>query len=132
MKMRRYQDLGYTTLFNPLTGFFARIEETGKSEPFWAPNGPELLDISITSWCDKECDFCYRSAGTDGKHMPLDDYCRLIDMAASIGVYQVALGGGNPNQHPNFIEILEYTQRKEIVPNYTTNGRGLTAEIIKG
>ncbi|MDD2852506.1 MAG: radical SAM protein [Desulfuromonadaceae bacterium] len=131
MKMRRYQELGYTTLFNANTGFFARIEDKGKAEPFWAQNGPELLDIAITSWCDKGCDFCYRSAGTDGKHMSLDDYRRLIDLAASIGVYQVALGGGNPNQHPDFIEMLEYTQHKGIVPNYTTNGRGLTTEIIK-
>jgi len=62
--------------------------------------------------------------------MLLDDFRRLIDIASSSGVYQVALGGGNPNQHPDFIEILEYTNRRGIVPSYTTNGRGLTPEII--
>jgi len=41
------------------------------------------------------------------------------------------IGGGNPNQHPEFVQILEYTRRNGIVPNYTTNGRGLTDKVIK-
>jgi radical SAM protein with 4Fe4S-binding SPASM domain len=47
-------------------------------------------------------------------------------------VLQVALGGGNPNQHPDFCEILRLTrERYGIVPSYTTNGRGLTDEVLK-
>jgi molybdenum cofactor biosynthesis enzyme MoaA len=23
-------------------------------------HGPELIDISITNWCDKGCSFCYK------------------------------------------------------------------------
>lgn len=63
--------------------------------------------------------------------MSLSDYKSVIDQAAQMGTFQVALGGGNPNQHPDFIEIIEYTRLKGIVPNYTTNGRGLTKEIIE-
>ena len=62
--------------------------------------------------------------------MALDDYKGVIDQAADMGTFQVALGGGNPNQHPDFVEILEYTTSKGIVPNYTTNGRGLSDEIL--
>lgn len=62
--------------------------------------------------------------------MALDDYKAVIDQAADMGTFQVALGGGNPNQHPDFVEILEYTASKGVVPNYTTNGRGLTDEIL--
>ncbi|HBG34880.1 MAG TPA: radical SAM/SPASM domain-containing protein, partial [Holosporales bacterium] len=91
MKIRRYPSLAYTTLFNPLTGFFARIEDKGHPEPFWSPFGPELLDVSITSYCDRMCDFCYRHAHIGGKHMPLEDYQRLIDIASTVGVYQIAL-----------------------------------------
>ena len=47
-------------------------------------------------------------------------------------VFQVALGGGNPNQHPGFCEILKLTrERYGIVPSYTTNGRGLTKEVLQ-
>lgn len=62
--------------------------------------------------------------------MALADYKNVIDQATEMKVFQVALGGGNPNQHPDFIEILEYTASKGIVPNYTTNGRGLSKEIL--
>lgn len=63
--------------------------------------------------------------------MALADYKNVIDQAAEMGTFQVALGGGNPNQHPDFVEILEYTASKGIVPNYTTNGRGLSNEILE-
>jgi len=131
LKVVRYKSLGYTSFFNPDTGFFARVPDKGEKDPFWSPHGPELLDISITNWCDKGCVFCYRSSTKSGKHIALDDYKKVIDQAAEMRVFQVALGGGNPNQHPGFIEIIEYTASKGVVPNYTTNGRGLTDEILK-
>ena len=89
------------------------------------------MDISITNWCDKGCVFCYKSSTKRGKHMSLEDYKNVIDQAAEMGTFQVALGGGNPNQHPDFVEILEYTASNGIVPNYTTNGRGLSVDILE-
>lgn len=130
LKAIRYKNLGYTSFFNPDNGFFARVPDKGKREPFWSPHGPELMDISITNWCDKGCPFCYKSSTKYGKHMALDDYKKVIDQAADMHTFQVALGGGNPNQHPDFLEILEYTYSKGIVPNYTTNGRGLSDKIL--
>lgn len=130
LKAIRYKSLGYTSFFNPDTGFFARVPDKGKKEPFWSPHGPELMDISITNWCDKGCSFCYKSSTKCGEHMSIDQYKVVIDQAAEMRTFQVALGGGNPNQHPNFIEILEYTASQGVVPNYTTNGRGLSDEIL--
>ncbi|PSU95754.1 radical SAM/SPASM domain-containing protein [Photobacterium kishitanii] len=130
LKAIRYNNLGYTSFFNPDNGFFARVPDKGKMDPFWSPHGPELMDISITNWCDKGCSFCYKSSTKLGQHMALDDYKRVIDQAAEMHTFQVALGGGNPNQHPDFLEILSYTDSKGIVPNFTTNGRGLSAEIL--
>ncbi len=63
--------------------------------------------------------------------MALVDYKNVIEQAAEMGVFQVALGGGNPNQHPDFVEILESTASKGIVPNYATNGRGLGNDILE-
>lgn len=131
LKAHHYKSLGYTSFFNPGTGFFARVSDKGAKDPFWSPHGPELMDISITNWCDKECSFCYNSSSSCGGHMALDDYKNVIDQAADMGTFQVALGGGNPNQHPDFVEIIEYTTSKGLVPNYTTNGRGLTDEILE-
>ncbi|OUS06967.1 radical SAM/SPASM domain-containing protein [Rhodobacterales bacterium 52_120_T64] len=130
LKVNRFESLGFTSFFNPDTGFFARVPDKGGKEPFWSPHGPELMDISITNWCDKGCAFCYKASTKHGHHMQLGDYKKIIDQAAEMGTFQVALGGGNPNQHPDFVEILEYTKAKGVVPNYTTNGRGLSDEIL--
>jgi radical SAM protein with 4Fe4S-binding SPASM domain len=129
---RYYQREHYTTLFSPQTGFFARIEEPGYPEPFWSEHGPELIDISITNWCDRDCMSCYRSAGPNGRHMSMADYRMIMGHAAKLDVCQVALGGGNPNQHPNFADILKITREEfGIVPNYTTNGNGLTDRVLE-
>ncbi|MEZ5417442.1 MAG: radical SAM protein [Vicinamibacterales bacterium] len=129
--VKRFAAQRYTTVFNPHSGFFARIEDAGCDEPFWSQHGPELLDVAITNWCDRGCAFCYRKSDESGTHMSLLDYEEVIRQAASLHVFQVALGGGNPNQHPDFPEILRLTREKYgIVPNYTTNGRGLTESVL--
>ena len=129
--VKHYPEQNYRVIFNKKTGYFVRAEDKGYPEPLWSMKGPELLDISITNWCDKGCSFCYRKSTVSGKHMPLDDYRFLMKQSKELDVFQVVLGGGNPNQHPNFIEILEETVAHGIVPCYTTNGRGLTDDILK-
>lgn len=120
----------YSTVFNKSTGLFIRVEEDGFEEPFWAKSGPELIDISITNYCERGCEFCYRNSNSKGKHMDLKDYIKIIQQAKEVGTLQVALGGGNPNQHPEFIKILRETVNYGIVPSYTTNGQGLTKDIL--
>lgn len=130
--VKRFARDHYTAVFNPNSGFFARVEDRGCDEPFWAEHGPELLDIAITNWCDRGCSFCYRKSDQSGSHICLDDYEEIIRQAREMHVFQVALGGGNPNQHPRFVEILQLTREKYgIVPNYTTNGRGLSPDVVR-
>jgi len=130
--VKHFREEHYSTLFNPNTGFFARLEEPGHADPFWSFHGPELLDISITNWCDKRCALCYRKSDESGHHMTLENYESVMRQAQKMHVLQVALGGGNPNQHPDFCEILRLTREKYgIVPNYTTNGRGLTEDVLR-
>ncbi|MVT41330.1 radical SAM protein [Chitinophaga oryziterrae] len=129
--VRYYPEENYGIRFNRKTGYFLRIEDNGFPEPLWSEHGPELLDISVTNWCDKGCSFCYRKSTVKGGHMELTDYRIIMEQAKSMDVLQVALGGGNPNQHPDFIKILEATVEHGIVPCYTTNGRGLNSEILQ-
>ena len=128
---KHFEEEHYKVLFNQQSGFFVRCEDEGYPEPVWSKHGPELLDISITNYCERGCDFCYRSSSRVGKHISLADYKYLLNQASDIGVFQIALGGGNPNQHPDFIKILEVTREAGIVPSYTTNGDGLTEEVLE-
>ena len=128
--LRQYKESSYIVLFDKENGTFIR-EGMNHKEPFWNQKGPELLDISITNYCERECSFCYRASNRNGIFMSLNDYEYVIKQAAEIGTLQVALGGGNPNQHPQFIDILKITRRYGIIPSYTTNGQGMTNDIYK-
>lgn len=44
--------------------------------------------------------------------------------------FQLAIGGGNPNEHPDFSKFIEYIDSIGITPNYTTNGMGLSEEVL--
>lgn len=130
--IKNYSKEKYKVIFNTKTGFFARIEQKGEKEPFWSPAGPELLDISITNRCDMVCSFCYKNSHSSGLNMPFKNYLIVMNEAIKNNVYQVALGGGNPNQHPQFCEILKTTRKDYgIIPSYTTNGNGLTPAIVE-
>ncbi len=129
--IKHFEADSYTALFNPQNGFFARIEDNCGSEIEWAQHGPELIDISITNKCSRECQICYKKSSTDGRHIAVKDFRHILEQARLMHVFQVALGGGNPNQHPDFEELLRMSKIDfGIVPNYTTNGWGLNQSTI--
>lgn len=115
------------------TGVTMRWGKTIQDNPTFAPV-PELADISISNHCTKGCDFCYRSSSNNREWMSVEDYCHVLDNMHHPqygNVFQVALGGGEPLEHPDFIRIIDETVRREIVPNFTTNGLHLTEDICK-
>lgn len=128
--IRKYPESNYIVFFDRSSGAFFRLGQS-EGSPFYNVKAPELLDISITNYCERGCSFCYRSSSINGKHMDIEEYTRLVKEAQQLGVLQIALGGGNPNQHPDFIEILRVTREHSIIPSYTTNGQGMNDEIYK-
>lgn len=143
MKRLRKDFQGFLTTFDTDTGFSIRTDiktNDGKIiEPFMA-TAPELLDICITKFCPgpivngiyTPCSYCYmNSNGSDRykeMYMRADKYESILEQVKD-DCFQVALGGGEPTKHPNFIEILKTTRKYNMVPNYTTNGSNLTYEI---
>ena len=91
-------------------------------------SAPELVDIKVTDWCDLACRFCYQDSTNKGKHAPFQALKAIIDDLAEAGVFEVALGGGEPMSHPQFIDLLEYCDLKGIVPNFTTKNYAALAE----
>lgn len=128
--IRNCRESGYILGFDKDEGTFIRYGKDG-GEPFYNTAGPELLDIAITNHCERGCYFCYRASNRQGYSMRLEDYELIMEQAEKSGVLQVALGGGNPNQHPQFVQILQKTREHNIVPSYTTNGQGMTDEIYE-
>lgn len=127
--IRKCKESNYILCFDKDEGLFVRNGFNG-IDPYWNVKGPELLDISITNYCEKECDFCYRASNRHGGFISLQEYEYILQQAKDAGVLQIALGGGNPNQHPQFTNILGLTHKYGIVPSYTTNGQGITDKIL--
>lgn len=83
-------------------------------------SAPELLDIKINDYCPFGCPACYQGSTTEGGHGKLEDIIYLADLAQQAGVFEVAMGGGEPTLHPHFLEILQAFSERGIVPNFTT------------
>lgn len=125
----------------PLYHFIGRTEDgvtfrwgkTIDDDPVCAP-WPELADISISNHCSFGCDFCYRNSKPDNSFMSFKDYIHILDQLSHPrwgSVFQVALGGGEPLEHPAFFDIIEETHARHIIANFTTNGQFLTPEVAK-
>lgn len=109
---------------------FSSGESLSLDEMSFRGKGPLLLDVSITNRCLRGCSFCYKKAQPQGQDISLNDYCIVLDQATKCGVTQIAIGGGEPTLHPEFVEILKTTREFGIIPNYSTNGDCLTKDII--
>lgn len=101
---------------------------------------PHLIDIGIMGHCihgkSGLCFLagieCYQSGKTVHRdNMSLADYTSIIEQCKN-KTNQVALGGrGDPDQHENFLEILQVTRENGVIPSYTTSGLGMNDEIAK-
>ena len=81
---------------------------------------PELIDLNITTFCPRKCEYCYQGAGPTGEHAGQYECYRIAEDLAALEVFEVAIGGGEPTLHPDFLAILQSFKDRGIVPNFTT------------
>ncbi|GIU69194.1 MAG: hypothetical protein KatS3mg002_0430 [Candidatus Woesearchaeota archaeon] len=87
----------------------------------YLPDTPELVDLKITDYCDKECNFCYQGSSKKGKHAEENTIYNILWVLKELKVFEVALGGGEPTTHPHFKKILKNVVNYGMVPNFTTS-----------
>lgn len=125
-----------TVALMPLSGWDLTVKRDGEAIVFhdaetgmkfrWSEGAydkatrPELVDVKITDRCAHGCAFCYQGSTPEGQDAPLHRVKAVIDALAETGVFEVAIGGGEPTEHPNFAEILLYAAAKGVTPNFTT------------
>lgn len=132
MKIRRHSNF-YNFIGDKENGITFRWGKEFDDDPLFAP-WPELADISISNHCTKDCNYCYRDSHENHSFMSVEDYeyvLRCLNHSSWGNVFQVALGGGEPLEHPDFLEIIEITNEFGVVPNFTTNGIHLNRNITK-
>jgi hypothetical protein len=109
----------YMTVFDRHSGNKMRLS-TDEAPPYVKSKVPELVDLKITDYCAQGCNFCYQSSTTKGKHADTETIFKIIDTLADLGVFEIALGGGEPTDHPDFVRIIERISKRQMTPNFTT------------
>jgi len=95
------------------------------SKPITELKYPEFYDIKVTGNCEGKCPYCYMDSKPEGHYENIVEKTRdfFKEMDSNQLPFQVALGGGEPTSHPDFIELLRVLKEEfDICPNYTTNG----------
>jgi hypothetical protein len=130
-------DGAYWAIFDVSTGRKIRMffpKKHGPApEPYVKSRTPELVDLKITDFCPFNCTYCYQGSTPRGEHAgksgdesyfgSSQGMSFFKDLAKTLGrleVFEVAIGGGEPTLHPNFVEILEVFREHGIVPSFTT------------
>jgi len=98
---------------------------------------PELMDIKVTDYCRVGCDFCYQGSTPQGRHAPWDRLQRAVVILKQLDVMEVALGGGEPLEHPDIQDFTAELKKAGIVVNVTTKqklakGRWERESLIPG
>lgn len=99
-------------------------------------SAPLEVHLSVTNACSQRCGHCYMDSGPSdagelSSELSSADLRRAIDLLADMGVFHVALGGGEALERPDFFEIAAYARERGMVPNLTTNGTLLTRETAE-
>ena len=104
---------------------------TTYSEPEVVPVAPESVHLQLNNVCNLRCPSCYVDLQVrDDDSMPSERWMTLVDELADLGVFQLAIGGGEPLISPLFAPIVRHSRQEGLLPSVTTNGRALTENLL--
>lgn len=95
---------------------------------------PSNVSIELTYGCNERCIHCYNpcSPRQDGiaklagqNELVKEDYFKLLDDMAEMGIPKVLFTGGDPFVKKDFLDILQYAHKKKFAISVYTNGQSL-------
>lgn len=109
-----YQNGNYTVYIDTTNG--TKIRENDLD--FFRADFPESMDIKITNRCNMNCAQCHENSTCDGKHGDILSES-FIDRLHPYT--ELAIGGGNPLEHPDLIPFLEKCKSLRLIPSMTVH-----------
>lgn len=85
--------------------------------------GIKSVDPRVTHACNHECPHCW--ANLYGKHMTLDTFDRVLDLAKEAEIHTIQFTGGEPTLNKSLIEMVRKAKHQGLVSVLRTNGRNL-------
>lgn len=88
-------------------------------DDYLSPKFPDSMDVKITNRCSKGCPWCHERSTKEGHHA---DWYTLYNWLKRLPAYtQIAFGGGNVLEYPNFSALLGHCKDFRLVPSITVN-----------
>lgn len=84
---------------------------------------PLLVDMKITDYCAFGCTYCYQGSTAKGAHADYSVVRDFIEACSRMLVFEIAIGGGEPTTHPEFMRIIEAANNECITVNFTTRNK---------
>lgn len=79
------------------------------------------LYIEITSFCNRNCPYCYNDSTQKGRSLSKETIFRIFEECHKLGITLVSISGGEPFAHSNIYEIIskldELSMRAVIITN---------------
>lgn len=90
------------------------------------------IQFELTSACNERCIHCYipNARKNLGQDMNYNDFCHVIDQFVEMGGIHVGLSGGECLTHPNFLDMIEYCRKKDLIITILSNLIALRDEHI--
>jgi organic radical activating enzyme len=79
----------------------------------------EALDIKITNRCHRGCKFCHENSTPDGNHC--SDLLNIEFLKHLHPYAELAIGGGNPLEHPQLYDFLIQCKERQFIPSMTVH-----------
>ncbi len=92
-------------------------------------SGLKSADPRITHACDHECPHCW--ANLYGKHMTVETFEHVLDLAQENGLTEIQFTGGEPTLNKQLIKMAEMARNRGFQTILRTHGRHMTREFDK-
>ncbi len=107
---------------------FKSIAENGLTKPL-RMYAPYFVVWNFTNMCNLKCMHCYQRAGRPlPNELTLSEKMRLILELDKAFVCGVALSGGEPTIHPDFLQVVHEIARRGMYAAVATNGMSFADE----
>jgi radical SAM protein with 4Fe4S-binding SPASM domain len=115
----------------PLAALEAHLLRELEVRPGFHLNTPPLVWLELTRRCNLRCPHCYIDGGLarDGE-MSAAEFHALIDEFADMGVWAIALTGGEPTLHPDFVALVRHARARDLLVGIATNGMFLSEALL--
>ncbi|MBN4016299.1 radical SAM protein, partial [Rhodospirillaceae bacterium AH-315-P19] len=96
------------------------------------PAPPLALLAELTHRCPLQCPYCSNPLALEGTENELstEEWCRVLDEAATLGTYQVHFSGGEPATRKDLCQLVHHANAAGLYTNLITSGIPLDAAKI--